>query len=191
MAVQGDRFEALFVLTVSSGLRRGEVFGLQWDNVDLTKAQVQVRHSLQRIDGRLQLVPTKPGRSRPLKLSQLAVESLKRHRTRQLEQRLAAGKEWQNLGFVFTTRKGTPFDHATVLRAFQRILKKAGLRHQRFHDMRHANATLMLIEGVHPRVVAEMLGHSKIAITMDLYSHVIPALQDDAVARIDAALRKK
>ena len=89
---------------------------------------------------------------------------------------------------MFTIRKGTPLEARTVWRAFKRILTKAGLRDQRFHDLRHAAATLMLIEGVHPRVVAEMMGHSKIAVTMDLYSHVTQTLQVDAVSRIDAAL---
>jgi len=107
---------------------------------------------------------------------------------RQLEQRLAAGKSWQDFDYVFTNRKGTPLEARTVWRAFKRILAKAGLRDQRFHNLRHAAATLMLSEGVNPKVVAEMLGHRKIAVAMDLYSHVTPAMQVDAVSRIDAAL---
>ena len=163
MASKDHRLEALFTLTVSTGLRQGEALGLKWPEVDLQKSQLQVRHSLQRINGKLQLVEPKSKRSRRLlRLPQIAVEALKRHRTRQLEQRLAAGKEWQNLGFVFTTRKGTPFDHPTVIRAYHHILKVAGLRHQRFHDTRHCYASLLLAEGVHPRVVMEMLSHSRI-----------------------------
>ena len=187
-AVEDEPLEALFVVTATAGLRRGEVLGLLWDNVDFKKGQIQVRHAVQRIDGKLRLVETKSARSRLVELTTLAIEALTRHRRRQLEQRLAAGKSWQDFDYVFTNRKGTPLEARTVWRAFKRILAKAGLRDQRFHDLRHAAATLMLSEGVNPKVVAEMLGHSKIAVTMDLYSHVTPTMQVDAVARIDAAL---
>ena len=171
-AVKGNRFEALFILTVTTGLRRGEVLGLQKEDVDLKHGQLRVRHALQRVKGYgLQLVETKSAAARrPLKLSKLAVEALTRHRRRQLKQRLAAGSRWTESGFIFTSRKGTPVEPATVIRNYHRVLKNAGLRHQRFHDLRHANASLLLAEGVHPRVVMEMLGHSQISLTLDTYS---------------------
>ena len=192
-AVKGNRFEALLILTVTTGLRRGEVLGLQKDDLDLRRGQLRVRHALQRVKGHgLQLVETKSAAGRrPLKLSKLAVQALTRHRLRQLEERLAAGSRWTESGFIFTSRKGTPPEPATVIRNCHRVLKNAGLRRQRFHDLRHANASLLLAEGVHPRVVMEMLGHSQISLTLNTYSHVIPSLQDDAVARVDAALGGK
>ena len=192
-AVRGNRFEALLILTVTTGLRRGEVLGLQKDDLDLKQGQLRVRHALQRVKGHgLQLVETKSAAGRrPLKLSKLAVQALTRYRLRQLEERLAAGSRWTESGFIFTCRKGTPLEPATVIRNYHRVLKSAGLRHQRFHDLRHANASLLLAEGVHPRVVMEMLGHSQISLTLNTYSHVIPSLQDDAVARVDAALGGK
>ena len=170
-------------------MRRGELLACRWSRVDLKKGTLTVSHALQRVDGRLTLVEPKSESSRrTLRLSQGALAALKEHRHQQLQARLAAGSQWQDAGFVFTTGKGTPLDHGAVLRELQAILKKASQRHQRFHDLRHANASLLLAEGVHPRVVMEMMGHSQVSLTLNTYSHVIPALQSDAVAKIDAAL---
>jgi integrase len=191
-AVRGDRFEAFYVLAISTGMRRGELLGLEWQHIDLDKATLRVQKALQRVDGRLQLVEPKSANSRrTLTIPLLAVEALRERRRRQLEERLAAGSRWVENRMVFTTYKGTSLDHATVVRSFHRSLESAGLRHQRLHDLRHANATLMLSEGVHPPVVMEMLGHSNIALTLDTYSHVIPALQSDAAALVNAALGRK
>ena len=124
-----------------------------------------------------------------MRLTTRAVDALKRHRARQLELRLAAGQEWRNVeGLVFTSGKGTALESRTVIRAFKRILAEAELRDARFHDLRHGAATMMLSEGVNPKVVQEMLGHSKIGVTMDCYAHVFPDLQSDAVSRMDALL---
>jgi integrase len=106
-----------------------------------------------------------------------------------LEQRLIAGMRWQESGLVFTTRQGKPLLARNVFRAFQRVLTKAGIPHQRFHDLRHTCATLLLAQGIHPRVVMEMLGHSQISLTMNTYSHVVPALQKEAASRMDDILQ--
>ena len=101
----------------------------------------------------------------------------------------AAGeKSWQETGLVFTTTVGTPLDPRNVTRQFQKLMGEAGLPHQRFHDLRHACASLLLAQGVHPRVVMETLGHSQISLTMDTYSHVMPSLQREAADKIDAIL---
>lgn len=191
-AAEGSRFRALFVLAVSTGARRGEILGLRWSNIDLKAGLLTVAYALQRVKGRgLELVEPKSESSRrTLRLSQGALAALKEHRLQQLQARLAAGSQWQEAGFVFTTGKGTPLDHHGVITEFKRVLAKAGLRAQRFHDLRHAHASLLLAEGVHPRVVMEMMGHSQISLTLNTYSHVIPALQSDAVAKIDAALMR-
>ena len=110
------------------------------------------------------------------------------HRARQLQERLLAGTKWQDTGYVFASTIGTPLDPRNVTTHFGRVLKKAGLPKKRFHDLRHTCASLLLAQGVHPRVVMEILGHSQISMTMDTYSHVIPELQDDAAAKMDALL---
>ncbi len=170
-------------------LRRGEALGLRWTDVDLDTSTLKVRTSLQRVDGRLQLVEPKTARSRrTIALPQSAIIALRHHRVRQLQERLLAGQRWHDTGMVFTTTIGTPLDPRNVYRHFQRALAEAGLPQKRFHDLRHTCATLLLAQGVHPRGVMDILGHSQIALTMDTYSHVIPALQREAAGRMDALL---
>jgi integrase len=188
-SIRGDRLEALYTVALAVGLRKGEALGLRWDDVDLETGTLSIRFSLQRIDGKLQLVEPKSAKSRrTIALPALSVSALRLHRARQLEERLAAGSAWQDTGFVFTTPIGTPLDGPNVSRYYHRTLKRIGMPEQRFHDLRHTAASLMLAQGIHPRVVMETLGHSQISLTMNLYSHVIPALQQDAAQRMDALL---
>jgi len=121
----------------------------------------------------------------------MAVDALRRRRPAQLQERLAAGGRWVDTGLVFTTKWGTPVEHSTVIRKYHKLLKHAGIRHQRIHDLRHAFASVMLAEGVHPRVVQGILGHANISLTLDTYSHVVPGLQEDAANRIAVALGSK
>jgi integrase len=191
-AVRGDRLEALYTVALAIGLRQGEALGPQWDDVDLEKGTISVRNELQRADGRLQLVELKAARSRrTLALPQVAVAALRVHQARLLEDRLLAGDRWEEHGIVFTTRLGRPLTARNVFRAYQRALIRAGLDHQRFHDLRHTCASLLLAQNVHPRVVMEILGHSQFSLTMNTYSHVIPALQQDAAGRMDGLLASK
>ena len=134
-------------------------------------------------------MPTKSGHGRNVKLSERATEALKRRRGLQLEQKLAAGGEWRNeLGLAFTGRMGGPLEATMPNRILTRLLKKAEIRHRKFHALRHTVGTRMMELGVNPKIVAEMLGHTDVTITLNLYSHVSPTMQDDAAARMDAAL---
>lgn len=188
-AVAEDRLEALYRVAVSLGLRQGEALGLQWDAVDLDHGQLTVSRALQRVNGHLELVEPKTIKSsRPMTLPVAVTEALHQHRARQVEERLAAGSKWQEQGFVFTTPLGTPLEGTKVTKDFQKVLAKAGLPQMRFHDLRHSCASLMLAQGVAPRVVMEWLGHSQISITLDLYSHVLPSLLQDAADAVDRAL---
>ncbi|HEX9412260.1 MAG TPA: tyrosine-type recombinase/integrase, partial [Ktedonobacterales bacterium] len=126
---------------------------------------------------------------RQVALTVAAVTALRQHRTRQLEERLALGGEWDDRGLVFCNLLGRPIEASNLLqREFYPLLKRAGLPHVRFHDLRHTAATLLLLQGIHPKVVSEMLGHSQIGITMNLYSHVLPNMQRDATAAMDRLL---
>ncbi|HKF19226.1 MAG TPA: tyrosine-type recombinase/integrase [Candidatus Dormibacteraeota bacterium] len=184
-AVSGDRLEALYTVAVALGLRQGEALGLTWADVELSIATLHVRRQLQRVEGRLQLVPLKTERStRTLAMPAVVVAALTRHRERQL----AEGRALLPSAYVFTTAAGGPLEARTVLRWFADILDRAKLRHVRFHDLRHSAASLMLIQGVPMRVIMEMLGHSQLSTTSDTYSHVVPELQREAAARIDAVL---
>ncbi|MCX6633996.1 MAG: site-specific integrase, partial [Acidobacteria bacterium] len=188
-SVRGDRLEALYSVGVAVGLRQGEVLGLGWPDIDMNVGSLTVTHTLQRINGKLQVVETKRDRSRrTITLPQVCLSALWAHRAQQEQERLRAGDQWKETGFVFTTTVGTPLDGPTVTHRFQKALKKAGLPRLRFHDLRHTCATLLLAQGVHPRVVMGILGHSQIAVTMNTYSHVIPAMQREVAAKMDEIL---
>jgi integrase len=188
-SVRGDRVEALYSVALALGLRQGEALGLLWEDVDLEAGTLAVRHALQRVDGRLQLVEPKTFRSRRnLFMPRVVVEALNAHRKRQLLDRLVAGSRWTEAGLVFTSSIGTPLDGRNVTQRFQAQVERAGLPRQRFHDLRHGCASLLLAQGVSPRVVMETLGHSQIGLTLGTYSHVIPALQRDAADQMERVL---
>ena len=178
---------ALYSVALSVGLRLGEALGLQWDDIDLDERVVAVRRSLQRFDGRLQLVEPKTDRSRrSIHLPEPCLDALRAHRSVQLERRLRASAAWDDRDFVFTTSIGTPLEPRNVLRTLKRDLANAGLPDIRFHDLRHTCASLLVAQNVHPRIVMETLGHTRISTTLDLYSHVSPAMQREAAVQMEA-----
>lgn len=148
-----------------------------------------VRKQLQELKTSLHLVEPKSKKSRrSITLPAILISALKRHRVRQLEARLSAGSDWHDSAFVFTTPIGTPLDSRNVTREYKAVLAKAGLPSIRLHDLRHSCATLLLVQGVSPRVVQDTLGHSSVSLTLNTYSHVLPMLKDDAALKMDAIL---
>lgn len=190
-AAAGKPLEALLTLAVTAGLRQGELCALRWDDVDLEHGTLRVVATVQRVRGRgLVVSEPKTTRSRRrVELGAAAVASLARHRSAQAAERLRAGTMWTDRGLVFTGPTGAHLDKALLTRRFRGLLADAGLPPVRFHDLRHTAATLMLGRGVHPKIVSEMLGHSTVAITLDLYSHVTPTMQREAASAMDALLR--
>jgi integrase len=188
-AVRGDRLEALYVLAVTAGLRRGELQGLKWEDVDLEAGTLQVRRTLSEPKGGYIFEAPKSGKGRQIRLTQRATEALARHRKRQLEERMKRGGLWQEHGLVFSSTVGTPISGGNLNRAFKTTLKRAGLpKSTRFHDLRHTCATLLLRQGVNPKFVQELLGHADISLTLNVYSHVLPDMGDAAVRAMDTAL---
>jgi len=169
---------ALYVLAVTTGMRAGELMGLKWGDVDLAGSALFVRRALQRQNaGGLVFVEPKTGRSRRrIVLSRVAIAALRLHRKAQLERRLFHGEDWQDLDLVFCGADGRPADPSWQRQVFYTVMKTAGLPAMRFHDLRHTAATLLLSKGVHPKVVSEMLGHATITLTLDTYSHLLPAM---------------
>jgi integrase len=188
-AAKGERLEALLVLAITTGMRRGELLALRWKDVDLDRAVLAVTGSLQgESRPTLNIATPKSGKSRSVALGTVAVDALREHRKRQAQEQLLVGGEWRDLGLVFSTEFGDFLSPTTLRLALRRTLMRAGLPTIRFHDLRHSAATLMLSRGVHPKMASEMLGHSTIAITLDLYSHVTANMQRQAADAIDAAL---
>jgi integrase len=187
---RGDRLYALWAVAIGVGLRKGEALGLGWHAVDLDAGLLRVERTLQRIAGSLRVDEPKTERSRRnVRLPAVCVAALRQHADRQAEER-AAARHWTDTGLVFTTQLGTAIDPRNVNRWLAELCERAGVRAIRPHDLRHTCASLLLAQGVPARVVMDILGHSQIAVTMDIYSHVLPAMQDDAAERMDGALGK-
>jgi integrase len=170
-----------------TGMRRGEILGLRWEDVDLDAGVLRVSGALQRIDGELRRAAPKTRQSRrPVSLPAQVVVALQAHRARQREERLAVGPDWVNSGYVFASTVGTPIDPRNLTRTFEELIAKTQVRRVRFHDQRHCFATLQLANNVPARVVMEELGHTQISTTLDVYSHVTQTLHREAADRLGA-----
>lgn len=189
-AADETQFGSLVRLALLTGMRRGELMGLRWQDVDVERAHLRVQQTAQRIVGQgiVYRQPKTRLSRRSIALSVEAVAVLRAHRRRQAEARLLAGPAYQDNDLVFATGIGTPIEPGNLLRTWYRIVRVAGLPGLRIHDLRHAHATLMLGAGIHPKVVSERLGHASVNITLDTYSHVLPGLQAAAAEALDTLL---
>lgn len=189
--VRADRLHALWRLAFATGMRRGEMLGLRWRDVDLGAGALSVQQQRVRgADGLGYGAPKTAKGRRRIALDAETVAALRVHRARQAEERLAAGPAWRDEGLVFARADGSPLDPDVVSQSFERLSARAALPRIRLHDARHTHGTLLLAAGVHPKVVQERLGHSSIQVTMDVYSHVLPGLQEDAAERARAGDRR-
>ncbi|GAB4327399.1 MAG: site-specific integrase [Dehalococcoidia bacterium] len=186
-AAQHDQWGALYVLALDTGLRQGELLGLRWDDVDLDTRTLRVVQTRQAIPGPATFGEPKSRTSRrAITFSATTAALLKRHRTRQAEQRLAS-KTWQDTGLVFTRTDGRPLNGPSVSRRWRRFLESHALPGVRFHDLRHSSASLLLAGGLPARAVADRLGHSSTRLTTDTYAH-LASLRDAAADHIDRVL---
>jgi integrase len=187
--VADDRLYAMWALLISTGMRRGEVCGLQWADIDVQRGTVAIRRARVAIgyDVRISEPKTARGR-RVVRIDPVTAAALGVWRKRQIEDRLRAGEIWQDGAWLFTDEVGRPLHPQTLTVSFRRHVKAAGLPSIRLHDLRHTAATLALTAGLHPRVVADRLGHSSTQLTMDTYSHVAEQLQADAGAQVAALI---
>ncbi|WP_405422342.1 tyrosine-type recombinase/integrase [Streptomyces erythrochromogenes] len=187
---QWHRLHALFELALHTGLRKGELLGLRWEDLDLDANTAAIRRTLQRTSaGGLTTLPTKTRASeRRITLPARYVQSLKLHHEQQQREQETAGSLWQPNGHVFTTAQGGLIDPTNLSRAFTTLLRKANLRRIRFHDLRHSTATLRLEQGVELVVIKELLGHAHIGVTATVYAHVRLRLQHEAIDTLSTSL---
>lgn len=173
--------EALYTLAIETGMRKGELCGLKWEDVDLVARRLAVKRTLIRASSEPILGPPKVGRSRAVAISPQTASLLKRHRAKQNELKLSLGDGYVDQDFVFAKENGGPLQiNNFAQRSFARLIAKAGVPKIRFHDLRHTCATLLLSQEVNPKIVQERLGHSDISMTLNRYSHVTPTMQDKA-----------
>lgn len=187
-ASAGTDLYLAILLATAAGLRRGEVMALRWPDIDLSRGRLTISGTL--TIAREVLPPKTKGSRRCVTLPPIAVNALARHRAAQAEIRLAVGPAYQDRGFLFASTTGSPLPLNWPTRAFPALCESLGLPRCHFHDLRHTAATLLLLEGVHPKIVSERLGHAAIGITMDLYSTVLPTMQEEAARKTEDALRR-
>ena len=177
----GIHEETFYTLAIETGMRKGEICGLKWEDVDLVARRLAVKRTLLRASPEPILGPPKAGRSRAVAISPQTSGLLKRHRIKQNELKLSLGDGYIDQDFVFAKEDGGPLQiNNFAQRSFARLIEKAEVPKIRFHDLRHTCATLLLSQEVNPKIVQERLGHSDIAMTLNRYSHVTPTMQDKA-----------
>ena len=185
--IQESAYYPMLRTASMSGLRRGELCGLRWEDVDLDAGTVSIRHSVTSIGGKVVAGDVKTKRSRRvLDVDAATVSVLRSWRTAQLEQRLLMGSGWQQTGLVFTVPTGDGWRPDTVSHAFDRLVALSGLPRIRLHDLRHTHASHLLAAGVNVKVVSERLGHASVAFTLDTYAHTMPGQQANAAAAVAA-----
>ncbi|MBE3586525.1 MAG: tyrosine-type recombinase/integrase [Thermoanaerobacter sp.] len=185
-AAEGTRMYAPILLTLATGLRRGELLGLRWEDVDFKKHTITVNQTLYKTSAGLEIKTPKTKKSRrTITLPASVVDELKRHKANQAKEKLQAGEFYTDHGLVFCREDGSPWNPRSFSRDYRDLLKKHNLPLIRFHDLRHTHASILLRQGVHPKVVSERLGHSQIGITLDIYSHILPGIQEEVAKQLD------
>jgi integrase len=181
--VKGDRLYPAYLLAATTGMRRGEIAGLRWQDIDFDTSRVAIRQTLIVIGYQLRWSTPKTDRGRRnIAIDPATMDALRSHRAAQAAEKLVIGPDYADADLVFAGPSGTPTHPEALSAAFERHSKAAGLPRIRFHDLRHTHATLALQAGIHPKIVSERLGHADIALTLNTYSHAIPALEETAAA---------
>ncbi|WP_137686224.1 site-specific integrase [Thermosporothrix hazakensis] len=185
------RLEVLLVMAVVTGMRRGELLGLRWADIDFANSILSVRRTVDYIAhyGYVETEPKTKASRRQIALPSFLLRMLQEHRVKQLEQRLKQGDKWKDQDLVFPNLQGGYYSSRYLLKVFQKILQDAKLPHMHFHDLRHSAATLLLSMGVNMKVIQALLGHSNVSITLGLYSHLLPSMQIEVTEKWDTIFR--
>jgi integrase len=190
---KGHRLEILLVLAIATGMREGEMLALRWSDIDMDRGVLFVRRTVKRV-GKYGIVETEPKTAkskRQITLPDFVVTALKQHGEKQQALKIKMGERWKDKGLVVCNHFGGFIETAFLTTRFKKLLKIAGLPNVRFHDLRHSAATLLFAMGVHPKIVQELLGHSSVVITMDVYSHALPSMHQEAMRKMDDIFRER
>ncbi|MDN9011061.1 site-specific integrase [Brevibacillus laterosporus] len=188
-----DKYFIAFVLAIYTGMRRGEILGLRWKDVDFEQAKISIQQTLYRPakQGITFQEPKTKSAKRRISIPNFVIDELKAHKVRQNKNKLQYGEGYQDFDLIVAYDDGRPQDPRNLLRHYERLIKGCELPPIRFHDLRHTHATMLLQLGEHPKVVSERLGHSRVGITMDVYSHVMPDMQKDAADNFEKMMKQK
>jgi integrase len=186
---RGSRIYVPVLLLALCGLRRGEAVALRWNRLDLDAGRMSVSTSIEQTAQGLREKPPKGGRPRSVILPAFLIDELRKHRIKQAEDLLRLGVRQTDNTHICLREDGNPWPPRLITRAFVSLIRASGLPRVRLHDLRHGHATHLLAANTHPKVVQERLGHASIELTLNVYSHVLPSMQEDAAATIDAAMR--
>jgi integrase len=191
--IQGHRLEAVLMMAVITGMRKGEIIALRWSDIDLERRVLRVLHTVDYIPGYgyVENEPKTQAGKRTIDVPAFFIDMLKQHRVKQEQRRLKVGEVWENRDLVFPDLSGGYLNPIHVLRMFKKILQRAGLPHMPFHDLRHSAATILISMGIHPKVIQELLGHSDISITLGIYGHLFPSMQQDVVEKWQGVFGEK
>ncbi len=183
--IRGHRLEVVLMMAVITGMRKGEIIALRWSNIDLERRVLRVLHTVDYIPpyGYVENEPKTRAGKRTINLPDFFITMLTQHRLKQEKQRRNVGDAWENRDLVFPDLKGGYLNPIHVLRMFKKILEQANLPHMHFHDLRHSAATILIGMGINPKVIQELLGHSDISITLGIYGHLFPSMQQDVVEK--------
>jgi integrase len=187
IAAKGSRFEAMYYLAVSTGMRQGELFGLKWADLQWQSGTLNIQRQVQKIPGKgwdFEEPKTRAGR-RTIKVGESVLQALRVHRLNQELQKASVGARWKDFDLVFSSSIGTPVDRSNLRADFNQVLEKAGIPRIRFHDLRHTAASILLNQGVPVIAVSRRLGHSKPSITLDVYGHLINELDEESARIMD------
>lgn len=174
-----DRLYVAFLLALTTGMRQGEILGLRWKDVDLEKGILYVKQTLSHDGQKFSPLPKTAAGRRSITIPSEVIHDLKKHKSMVTDEKRACGQSYTDNNLVVCTTLGTPQSPRNLNRTYQRLLKTVDVPKIRFHDLRHTHATLLLVQGVNPKVVSERLGHATIKITLDTYTHVLPSLKKD------------
>jgi integrase len=185
--IKGHRLEVLLALAVVTGIRRGELLALRWSNIDFEHQYVLIARTVDYINGYgyVENEPKTAAGKRRVHLPDFLIDMLKQHRKQQLEQSLKIREEWEDRDLVFTDLQGGYFNPRYMDKLFKKLLREAGIPNIHFHDLRHSAATILISMGVNAKIIQEVLGHSDISITLGIYGHLFPSMQDEVVKKWD------
>lgn len=188
-AGQEDPLYVVFYLALMTGMRQGEILGLRWKDIDLSRGLIMIRQTLSH-DGKTFIPGAKTQSSlRTINLSDLTIKFLKNKKYKIAKEKLCFGPAYQDHDLVACTQHGTPLNPSNVRRTFKRLIKLSKVTDIRFHDLRHTHATLLLAKGVNIKIISERLGHSNIKVTLDTYSHVLPSMQEEVARKLDEMIK--